>query len=795
MTIMASCSILSAVATTPQELVIYINPGHGGYDSDDRNVVIDPYKQGDPEGYWESKSNLVKGMHLRDLLNERGYTTGISRVTNTTADDLGLETIGGLANAAGADIFLSIHSNATGTANRRNAPLMLFRGYDTEAVYPESPKVATIMNEQLLKNEATVWTSTSINIRGDWSFYSWGTQGLGVLRKLQMTGVLSEGSFHDYVPEAYRLMNSDFCWMEAWHFLKSYEQYYGIESKETKGYVAGVVYDSRLKRDVDYKMYDRDEYIPINGAKVELCKEDGTKLQEYVTDNINNGFYLLKDVEPGTYKLKITKDTHISAETSVVVTANNISYSNIALQKIRDTAPEVVSYTPMWTAGEEGLLCNTPIVFNFNWDMDATSTEAAFKITPAVEGTLTWSDANYKMTFTPTTPYLPNTEYTVTLGKSAQHAGGMSMVADKTFTFKSDNRDYLTILNYFPRAGAEVNVKSPVVAFLADQYLDAPTAYNNIKIKDASGNELAYSSRSITYGKYTEPYGWAKMPLSKALVAGEDYTITIPVTVADKTGIHVKDEIVEHFKAVDMSVAKTDAVNVNEFDDVTTLVGNSDQSKASTLTITKDSSSKLFGTACASMKYTFTEQEGGKIVIDVAPTTETVSGIDAIEMSIFGDISSNTMNLIFVSDAEEVIVPMGAIDYLGWQTKRVNLGLYLKADKNYTLKGIEVNQDNAKQGAAGIIKIDNLVKFVSQGSVENIETSTIRIYPNPASEYIIVNGESYIEGLQLFDLNGKLIAKQSGNVINVSEIVSGTYIIKVYVSGSEITQKVVVKHD
>ena len=26
---------------------IYINPGHGGYDSDDRNVVISPYTQGD----------------------------------------------------------------------------------------------------------------------------------------------------------------------------------------------------------------------------------------------------------------------------------------------------------------------------------------------------------------------------------------------------------------------------------------------------------------------------------------------------------------------------------------------------------------------------------------------------------------------------------------------------------------------------------------------------------------------------------------------------------------------------
>ena len=37
---------------------VYINPGHGGHDSDDRNVVIYPYVQGDTAGYWESNSNL-----------------------------------------------------------------------------------------------------------------------------------------------------------------------------------------------------------------------------------------------------------------------------------------------------------------------------------------------------------------------------------------------------------------------------------------------------------------------------------------------------------------------------------------------------------------------------------------------------------------------------------------------------------------------------------------------------------------------------------------------------------------
>ena len=42
---------------------VYINPGHGGHDSDDRNVVIYPFAQGDTAGYWESTSNSRKALH------------------------------------------------------------------------------------------------------------------------------------------------------------------------------------------------------------------------------------------------------------------------------------------------------------------------------------------------------------------------------------------------------------------------------------------------------------------------------------------------------------------------------------------------------------------------------------------------------------------------------------------------------------------------------------------------------------------------------------------------------------
>ena len=49
-TTLGLAAALCVGAANLKDLKIYVNPGHGGHDSDDRNVAVPPFKQGDPEG-------------------------------------------------------------------------------------------------------------------------------------------------------------------------------------------------------------------------------------------------------------------------------------------------------------------------------------------------------------------------------------------------------------------------------------------------------------------------------------------------------------------------------------------------------------------------------------------------------------------------------------------------------------------------------------------------------------------------------------------------------------------------
>jgi len=73
----------------------YLNPGHGGHNSDDRPIAL-PLSV---EMFYESDGNLVRGKALGAILQGMGHSYKLSRTANNESDDLALSTIAANANS------------------------------------------------------------------------------------------------------------------------------------------------------------------------------------------------------------------------------------------------------------------------------------------------------------------------------------------------------------------------------------------------------------------------------------------------------------------------------------------------------------------------------------------------------------------------------------------------------------------------------------------------------------------------------------------------------------------------
>lgn len=796
---LAAATAVTVNAADLNGLKIYVNPGHGGYDSDDRNVAIPPYALHDENGFWESKSNLVKGLALRDLLESFGTHVDMSRTTNTTADDRNLEEIGEEANKCQSDFFFSIHSNATGTSNRTNQPLMLYRGYTDDPVFPEAKEMSGILNKWLLDNQISSWSSKNQWLAGDWTFYDWGTSGLGVLRKLTVPGMLSEGSYHDYIPETYRLMNSEYCWLEAYHFVQAIMEYFGTSEKFTTGVIGGSLMDSRqIRTDPVYgtTFFEHDKALPIMNATVTLLNENGDEIETYTTQDLPNGVYLFKSVAPGNYKLKFTHPEYRDKEIDVVVEANKVTYENVYMDRIRNTPPEVVEYSPVWNEGDDAVLCNTPVILKFNWDMDPQSVEENFSITPAVEGDLTWEDSYATLVFTPKRSYETNTLYTVVLKKEAKHPENISMTEDFVLKFMTNDYNEMKILAACPGKDEKVHYDGAKINFRFDKQPYTLTIDDEIVVTDAQGTELARNSRTRKVSKATDEFGYYQVDLTKDLVPGATYTVNVSGDLRDQYGIKISGPQTYQFVAVDASEEYADFAKVNGMDDADVLVADAESSVGTTaVAAARNTSTKLEGTASSKLTYTFSSTEGGNAVYGFATAPERkFTNADALGVKVYGDVSNNVLYADFTTaEGADVKVKVCDLGYIGWHSCAVDLTA-LEAGKEYTLKGFEIAQAGGQISKTGTVYVDNVSVGGAGSSVNDIEISGLRLYPNPASELLIVNADSFIAGVELYSIDGKLMGKASGNVVNVSELPTGNYVAKIYTNDGFATKKVVVRH-
>jgi hypothetical protein len=725
---------------------IFINPGHGGYDSDDRHILA--------TDFWESQGNLVKGLFLRDILVKMNATVSMSRTTNNTQDDLSLAAISTMANNFNADFFLSIHSN--GYDGTQNQPLMLFRGYDNEPVYPESKIMALIMWQKLFE-KGNCWTGSNVWVKGDWTFYpEWGYHvGLGVLRGLTMPGVLSEGSFHDYIPESWRLRNNDFLHHESWAFTRSFIEYRNV-TPLTHGLIAGTVRDPLSSPSYYFKPGTKDEALPLNGAIVTL--KPGNR--SYHVDNLNNGFFMFDSLSPGTYKLIFSGVTDFMNDSlQVTVNANKSTLADILLNYDTTIVPELISVSPPIT---DSVLFNQEFIFTFDLSMNVDSVQKALIFTPSVQLSYAWENKNKLLRVKPSVKYSPKTSYSVTLSRTACSKWNVKIAAPFQFSFVTKNRSKLNLEKSYPVDGQNKISLFPQIRLVFDAPLDPSSLIANISILNSLGQTVGKKNEdnNVIAGKsnyYFEP----SIPLDLNKV----YRIVLKSDLSDISGIKLGQD-----KEISFTTRPSpypSGTIVESFDDIARFwdpeaSGSTTGTDNPLTTFTSSATIKKSGTASGQLNYVFVNPDGG--VCRVFNNQKPSIGNDLSKVFgvwVFGDLSFNALEYWFYSSGTtNQIVSVDTVDWAGWDLKTIPFSdIGGSGDRLFHSVVIRQTANGVKSGT---IWFDEAMLMNYTGIEDILGGKDLKLfsYPNPFSESssitFVLNKKCNIK-LDVYTLSGQKI--------------------------------------
>lgn len=817
---MAFAVCVTVEAKKMSDLNIVIDPGHGGYEGDDRGMDIWPYCAVMEESMWESKSNLWKGLHLKNILDSLGTKITLTREHNNYTDaenpEPSLYARAQLANSLSADAFISIHSNA---GENVNYPLEIYHEEYASGAYrsAESVRLAEVVKDVFDTSVYSNWikyngelNSTSAGrVTGDYTLLGY---TLGVLRNCYRTSMLSEGGMHEHRPQAHRLMSDDYCWLEAWYFAKALMIFFDTEDRFVTGNIAGVIYDNHNLRDMEYKnqyakhtMLGRDKNMPVNGAYVELVDASGNVLQTRTTDKDYNGVYVFRNVTPGTYTVRVSHDKYYTNEKQITVVADEVSYEDFPVEYKRESPLSVLSYSPNVAEGEL-VSCGTSIDFEFNWDIDEISFEKAFSITPTVEGYFEYSNSFKKVSFIPTISFEKDTEYVVTLLKSASTPDDVyihpQMENDLVFKFKTKDRDRIEVLDVYPENNGYVHLAKPSFEFRFDKKIEANNILSKVAIYDSNGSKVTipsrggYSSNTLANG-----YGNLVINLTSSLKAGEDYKIVLSGdgVLRDLTNMPLVETIEVNFTATDES-ANASGELLEGFNEASLFAYNVDEtvnSSSTTPKYGKNTNQYLFDKASGKFSYSFASNRDGVIVWDYKGEEKQVVKGDKLGFYVNGDFSNHELYVGVTSGTDVKYEKICDLNFRGWKYFEVQMNsLELsEAVPYYVLSKIKLVQVTSPITQTGEFSLDNIMKDSSVGIEDVIVDADgeVKIFPNPASDVINVQSSADINSLEIINIRGVKVADAvNANSIAVDNLHQGVYFVKVKTAQGESTHRVAI---
>ena len=205
------------------------------------------------------------------------------------------------------------------------------------------------------------------------------------------------------------------------------------------------------------------------------------------------------------------------------------------------------------------------------------------------------------------------------------------------------------------------------------------------------------------------------------------------------------------------------------------------------------STDRLFGNKSLQFDYEFDfDVETGRsqgFKFDEAPAVKFSRG-DTLCIHVWGDMSYNIPSVILSipCDGYSYVWPieLGEINFHGW--RYLEIPLDLPADSTFQLYSFNIRLNHPLMGKnGGTIKFDNLLKKASSG-VDETRLADMKV--NVAGDYIVVSADTWVQGVELIDVNGRTVKAAGGNCLNVADVDHGIYIVRVHINGQTATHKV-----
>ncbi len=169
---------------------------------------------------------------------------------------------------------------------------------------------------------------------------------------------------------------------------------------------------------------------------------------------------------------------------------------------------------------------------------------------------------------------------------------------------------------------------------------------------------------------------------------------------------------------------------------------------------------------------------------------------------------SNYANLHFDVWAETMtsiqVTPIGGGETLNTYTLEVNEGWNSVDFASTVFTSVDFSQITQMKFAGGsgsdIVYLDNIYYYYKEGDATNVENTTVStsvVYPNPATDFMIVEAESTIEMVTVYNIMGQTISSTVGGgqsaTISVAGLSVGNYIVRVQTADGNVSMHKLIK--